>query len=341
MKILFRLLLLALLLGGCVKNEVTLTFRLPADFNEPCRLMYYASAENVGMMREAVAEIVGGKGEIKLPERYPSLIFLFSPAQKMPAVVMYAARGDKLGISGDTRNMGEWRVEGTDINKLISDWRVKNYQAISSGNASGINKAVEEFVGSHPSSPASAIILYCYFQRRGHEKEFEKLLDRIDHSVTEDYELMEALSIADMVTEQSLRPEYPDEIVMMGEDGYADTLALKSGKPVLMMFRGSTKSGMKDFPMDSVKKYVEKQGKAVIAEFYIDSDSLNWRRQLRQDTVPSLRRMWMPLGLSDSLAIKLVVRRSPYFIVVDAKGKEVYRGDSWSAAAEKLDKTTR
>ena len=54
-------LLVVMLLSGCVKNEITISFDLPQSMNSPCRMMYYMAGKNVGEYREVMAEIIAGK----------------------------------------------------------------------------------------------------------------------------------------------------------------------------------------------------------------------------------------------------------------------------------------
>lgn len=328
--------LILILMAACTRNEVRLDFELTADVNEPCRLLYYASGKNGGTIRETVAEIHGGKGEIVLPTVYPSLIYLFSPSRKAPAIIMYASRGDKMVIRGGSGNVDDWEVAGNRVTEALSSWRKENATLIRDRdlNPQKLNEAVASYVKEHPDSPAAAIILYFYFLRRGHEREFYDLQSKLAKSVTSDEELMGALSMGDLISSLPDSPKLPERLVLTGESGYADTLPLSKGPATLLLFRAS--SG--DFiPADTLKALLRKSRTKKVAEIYMDMDSLGWRRSFRNDTVNGLARLWMPLGLADTMAIKMGVRRMPYYIVVDSKGKEAYRGDDWETAIGKFD----
>lgn len=328
--------LLMLLLAGCVKNEVTLTFRLPEDVNNPCRILYYASGENIGLFRETVAEITGGKGEMKLPERYPALIYLFSPAKKSPAVVIYARRGDKFIISGEGENVVEWGVSGNAVTDSLSAWRLRNARIITADDTKEINESVRKFVKANPDSKASVIILYHYFMRRGNETEFHDLVATLGKDVLEDDELLRALSSADLMDGVPPLPEYPESMVLTGESGYADTLKLGGKQATLLIFKGGNTSA-EDFRPDTLKKVAAKWKKVKMAELYADSDSSGWRRHIRRDTIPELERYWLPLGIVDSVALRMEVRRMPYFILLDSARAELYSGGDWREALNKLE----
>lgn len=344
LKALFAVVLLAMAVG-CTKNEVRLTFELPKDVNEPCRILYYASGSNVGMIRETVAQISAGKGETVLPMSYPSVICLFSPSQKFPAALIYASRGESFRITGTDANIARWEISGNKTTEELSAWRLANADLIRTRDHSPekLNEAVAKFVKANTASPAAAVILYYYFTRGGHEKEFYALQSGLDREVAEDERLMTALSMPDLITFLPDKPWMPERLVLTGDSGYADTVTFD--KALLLMFRSNNDSGVSN---DSVKALLERVRKSeskaggkdrrkAVAELYFDIDSFNWRRHMRRDTIKGLTRLWMPLGVADSVAIEMGVRRTPYYIVVTPKGKEAYRGDDWSAASAKFE----
>lgn len=332
----FTILVLTLLLGSCVRNEVKLTFELSPDYNNPCRIVYYASDKRGGMVRETAVEIVGGKGQTVLPQLNPSLIYLFSPASKFPAAIIYGARGDDFVIKGEGDDVAAWQISGNSTTEELSDWRIGNQELLKDRDPEKLNKAVADYVNANPKSEAAAIILYIYFARRGHEKEFYELESKLDKTLTDNAELSAAISMADLFTGIPDSHDYPPEIILTGESGYADTLNISSGGNLLLMFRKSEHIAT-SITNDSLKNLIEKRKKDIVAEVYAEPDSFTWRRHLR-DTVPGLRRLWLPMGVADSLAMKLGIRRMPVYVVLDKDGKELYFGSDWGAAIKKFDR---
>lgn len=328
-----------LLMGACTKNEVKLRFQLPKDVNEPCRILYYASGKNAGMIRETVVQINAGKGEAVLPMRYPSVIYLFSPSQRIPSALVYAERGDLFTVTGKNGNVSEWNVSGNKVTETLSAWRLENQSLIKSKEreTEKLNKAVADFVKGNSADPAAAIILYYYFVRRNHEKEFFRLQASLAPEVRGDEELLTALSMPDLITSLPDVAGIPREIVLVGDSGYADTVRLNKNGGTFLMFLSSPDGNI---PVDTLKSLLERRKKGTLAEIYMDIDSMSWRRYLRKDTIKGLKRLWMPMGLADSIALEAGVRRAPYYIVIDSEGKDVYRGDDWKEAAGKFRKLT-
>lgn len=65
----------------------------------------------------------------------------------------------------------------------------------------------------------------------------------------------------------------------------------------------------------------------------MEPDSLAWQNASRNDSLRKVVRAWMPLGFADRRAMSLGVTRTPYFIVTDTLGAQVYRGESPDSAA--------
>ena len=327
--------LMALLLASCVKNEARLTFELPADVNGACRVVYYASGRNVGMMRETVIEIAAGKGEGVLPLQYPAIIYLFAPSGREPAALIYAERGDKFRITGQGGDPFAWEISGNKTTEALSAWRLENLQLIKGGDRAGdaLAKAVGKYVEANPESEAAAIIFYTYFPRRDNEQEFYRLQALLGKDIAGNERLMAAIGAPDLMTGIAEKADIPGRIILTGEAGYADTVMLGHGKGALLIFRAT---GPDDMAADTLKALARRKAPHAVAEMLAETDSLNWRRHLKKDTIPGIHRLWLPLGLGDSLALRMAVRRVPFYVVVDPSGKEAYRGSSPEEAIKKF-----
>lgn len=318
-----------------MKNEMTVTFDFPENVNTSCRIVYYASAKKAGTVREAYAQITAGKGELKLPQGYPSIMYLFTSSGKTPEAIIYAERGDHIIIKGKNGDISSWEIEGNDATEALTSWRIKNKGLLDGDNDSKLNAAIAAYVKKNPDSDAAAIILYLYYVRRGHEEEFASLEATLGKKIHGNKKLMNALSAADLLTGNIEQPKYPSQIALAGEDGFADTLKLGDGRSSLLLIRGPKGDG-DNFSTDSLKALLAAGKQKQIAELYSDTDSLGWRRHLTNDSIEGIKRLWMPLGVSDSITISMGVRRIPYYVVIDSKGKAAYRGDDFQTASGKF-----
>lgn len=328
--------LVALLLVGCAKNEIRLTFEVGGDVNSACRIMYYASSNTQGMVRETAVDIAGGKGAANLPTRYPSIIYLFSGSQSKPALAFYAERGDEIRITGKGPNVADWEVSGNKLTDEWNGWRMAHRKVLSSRDVAAINKAVKEYVDGHTDSRLSLVLLSFYYSRREDPEGFSRLYGKLKERAFSDKELLGALSSADLLEGPAIGwyvgkggVKSSQKFVLRGEDGYADTLFLNDSLTTLIVFTG--KDGFMTGVKDSIKSLLDvKKGK--VAEVYLEPDTVAWQRHLRADSIPGLHRLMMPLGLADSTAISIGLDRTPYYFTVGPKGRLLYRGDDLSSA---------
>lgn len=333
----FLLLLAGLLasLTACTRKEVRLEFDLDPQVSTPCRVIYFEEGRQGGVLRENVADVRNGKGRFRIPAYYPTLMFLYSTSGTTPAQVIYANPGDDIKITGAGTDFSKWSVEGNATCRLLSEWHAENAPLLLRRDKGNIDKAVAKFVEAHPDSKAAAILLYLYFDRRNSLAQFVKLEKKLNKDVTGDKDLMRALALADYIAGGASTPSYPAVIIKTGESGYADTVRLDKGKGKLMIFRSSSNAS-NVLPIDSIRGFMSRNKQVEVVEFFYEADSTTWRRKIAADTLPGLRRLWLPLGPTDSVAMAMGVTRIPYIIALDTLRHELYRGDSWSQAAKAL-----
>lgn len=328
------LLILTLLLGSCAKKEFSLKFSLPKDANTPCKVLYYEADKGSGSYRETVVEITNGKGEARLAGRFPSLIFFFSTSALRPSAIAYARQGDRLEVTGNGDVITDWTISGNEITDSLTAWRLRNVGPLTSGNSKLLNSAVESYVKDNPSSGASMVLLYVYYDRSADTAGFDRLLASLDRKVTDDFDLTRALSVADLMTLLPSAPKIPRSLILRSDSGFADTLPL-AGRKSLLIFDGTRRSALR-INTDSLKSLVERRGNGVVAEIIAEPDSMTWRRYLRNDTIKGLKRYWIPEGLADTMVIDLGIRKMPYYMVIGSDLKTLYRGTDWKEAAKKF-----
>lgn len=300
-------------------------------------MLFYEESEKGGQFRETVADIRAGKGNYRIPARNPVLVYLFSPSGKIPSAIFYASKGDKITVSGETTDIAKWDITGNETTDQLTRWRLDNQGAAGMREGDKLDDSIAKFVDKNPDSRAAAILLYVYFNRRDKEAQFLKLQSKLGKTVIDDKDLMRALSASDLITGLPDRNTVPSVIIKTGESGYADTLRLaKEKKTALLIFRDGSSTPETAIAADSIKSLIKNNKGKIVAEFFVESDSLSWRRHLRGDTIEGLKRFWLPVGLADSTAIAMRITRLPFFLVVDSASRQIYRGQDWKEAVKKF-----
>lgn len=327
-----------ILLGGCVRNEVKVEFALPANVNDAYKMTYYASDPKKGWYVETVAAVQQGKAQMQLATRNPSLVFVIDNS-RIPRAVFYIERGDKIKITGDGADPVSWIIKGNELSEEWTQWRINSRAALSSADFSKINGAVADFVKKNPEKPLSTLLLLTYFNRRLDPALFNKLWKTLKGKALEP-KWMQLVSRSDLLAEAPLAAHELKRILLRSIGNGVDTLRFPS-VPAIMYFRRDDDAARdegvkilrglaKDYP-DSASR--------IIADISFDADSMSWTARVRRDSLSGIIRAWNMHAEADTDMIRMGVERTPWFVVLDAKGKRKYAGDDPQVADSLFRKT--
>lgn len=317
---------------SCGKNEFNLDFDLSKDITDNYNVTYYATDVDGGKTVQAVASVREGVCQLKCVTKRPTVCFLTSRKSGLPLVI-YASRGEKITIDGDGAEPLEWKVEGNDINKSMSEWRAENISVLLHNNTDSINNAVRNYVEENSGNPVSTLLMLSYFDRAADERGYEDLMASLNGKAKEDKWLI-LMGRTDQLYHNYFYPARLQSMIQRSHKGGTDTVAVDGKNPVILLFWQSGYTERKEL-MDSIKVLTKDYPDSVriIADACLDVDSLEWRRSLRRDSLDDkIKRLWIPYGLTDPAVTKLKVTNIPYFIVFDREGYQSYRGKDLSAA---------
>lgn len=334
MKLTIRIfiILLAIAATGCTKNEFTIDFALPENVSLNVTASYYATGRHTGLQTEAVAPISHGKGLLKGMTRQPVLLYLTSGSAKQ-ATVVYVERGSKIKATGNSNKMETWKFGGNKINEQWSEWRNTYAADIASGDSRKINNDVAKYVYANPSNPLSTLLLLTSFSRKDDEGLFRTLWFKLQGEAR-DAKWINLVSRADQPTVELIQPGKLISMVMRSATKGVDTIRTASANASLFFFWTGGLSERKNY-IDSLKKLVREypdSSSRIIADVFMDADSMMWRSPMRTDSLTKVNRLWAPAGMADRQLMMLEVRQSPFFIVFSKDGNQRYRGSDISDA---------
>lgn len=320
-------------LTSCIKNEIKVEVQLSVDLNDAYRLIYYASDPKKGWYAETVIPVQKGKGEMICYTRNPTIVYVMHNSN-VPEAAFYAERGDKVKITGSDASPYSWNIGGNKINEQWSEWRLKNQDILMARDAKKINLAVGGYVNSNPDKPLAAILLLVYYDRSKDEAGFRKLWKKLkgDALSQEWTQLVAPTDLPEGMPEE--RQKVADIVLHTAGSG-ADTLVL--GKNPLMLFFWRTDDSDRDeniAQLRQLRRDIPDSAKNRITDISFEYDTIYWRNSLSRDSLQGVMRAWVPIGEVDSVMMRLDVTRTPYVLVFDRKGAEVYRGGDVTRAAE-------
>ena len=324
--------LTVVLIAGCSGNEFFLDFSLPENVSANYNVVYYADSKKGGMTIQTVAPIIEGKCHFRGVTVLPTLLYLTNRNYECPLII-YAGKGDKIKVTGDTANPYTWKVEGGDINKKLSEWRNENASTLLGTDKNSINTAIEKYVRSNPDDPVSTLLLLTCFYRDKNETLYRDLFNLLEGEARSE-KWLNLVSRADQLSFAVRPPAKMKSLVMRSYPKGLDTIYTDSVKATLLMFWDMGIDRKKAY-FDSIKtisKEFPDSDSRIIADIYLDNDSISWRNQLKRDTLSGTARLWVPEGVASRELIQLGVTHSPYFIVFSSSGEQEYRGDVMDSA---------
>lgn len=336
---------------GCVKNEFNIDFEFPKDHIGNYLLTYYAWDSRGGRWIDQTASVQEGVASVGCITRLPTLVYIRDASSPSNSVAIYAERGDKIKISGESRDMSTWSIKGNKLSESWSEWHKEAYKKKNDSKA--FEKAIEDYVKKNPSEKLSVLLMLTEWNRRDNPTGFVKLWNLIDKNA-KDQRLIDICGAPDLLGVEFM-PDTDGKLIyakdggkksltVRSRDNGLDTLKFTKAKGSILYFFSENNSSRHE-AADSLKmlgKAYPDSTKRIIADVYMDSDSITWINAIRRDSLKGAVRAWEPRGVAGEDMVKLGVARLPWFIVKDNKGKETYSGDdvkeAISAFRKEMDK---
>lgn len=295
----------------------------------------------------SVVATPSGKFEVTVPgagKDRPVFIEVYSHDFK-PLGVAMASGGATVGMKIDPSGFHGYRVEGGDekFSETLDAW-LDSVKTIDNGSISA-------FVASHRDSPAAYAVLTMLYDAGADRRKGARLLESIDVAARPEYYDNGFATLLPASAATALTIE-PDTLLCNADTMFA--LDPTRYKATVMVF-SATETAHSDsvVPMlDRLGKTASKRGLLVV-EHNLSSDTLTWRRNLRQDMrdlqrverdkeieegkvarkiVENMKPTWVSVwsgpGMNAPGASRYSIPRLPYFVVADSTGAIVYEGTS-------------
>lgn len=251
-----------------------------------------------------------------------------------------AKNGDELEIKMDMDKPGIISIKGNEVSEEYSKFLTENVELLhNSPDAAGINALITEQVKNHPAKVSSSLILMTLFRPEGYEMLADSLIHVLDPAARPGT-LMRSFS--SMIGEQvstSARGNVRAMTFHTGRDTVNGHDTIVRFMPSfhsygLLVFVGADKSDTITNRLNELVKDYQRR-RLEILELSLQSDSTAWRNSISYDSAKWVQ-AWVPGGNAVSQIRNLSIPKTPFFIVTDSMGKQVYRGASITAAVDTL-----
>lgn len=324
-------------LTGCTKPQFHVEASLRGGDGRNIRFIYLAAGKKQAFMMDQAAPVMDGKLKFDGVTARPTIVTVCAP--DMSALTeFYAEPGDKITITGEMADPAGWLIGGNKINEEWTAWRKKNSAALKSRKPLEINKAVEAYVKKNPGNPLSTILLLCVYSRHDDEAGFQRLFASLEEGARPE-RLMEAIGRVDAGIKYK-----PLSFKELGWRTLGDSIdSIAKIRPshhnaTLIYFNDRETARANDLSALRPLRRELSDSALALVDLYLGPDTIGLGSRLATDSLKGITRSWAFGGLMHPTVERLGVPTIPYFIVLDSKGRQTYRGTSAEGAAKEVRK---
>lgn len=242
----------------------------------------------------------------------------------------YAADGDDIELKLSRRSSNAIEASGT---ATASEWAAflsANSDSLDAGGRTA-NAAIAAFVGAHPQSIVSTILLTVNFDASVDPAGADSLMQLIEPSARP-AALTEAFNyqLSRMVTENATTRVLPFRYL----DRRDSLRVLRPGDArITLLAVDNNRSGRSDSIVPMLRRLRRGHGASELAivEFSVDADTIEWKRNTRTDTA-TWHQGWGAAGLASRGIDRLGLPSVPFFVVCDSAGTQLLRTRSAAKA---------
>lgn len=322
-------LLIAAIVAGCSDNDrFTLTLTVKGLGQQSVTMTYYAD----GSVNQTVAQpdkdnlihFTGRAAE-------PALVELSLTAGDRPLAMLVARNGEKIKCELDLDNPASVTVKGCKASEQLAAFVRDNADLIARGDRMALNARIKDFVVANPGSVASTALLVAWFDLDGDAALADSLMNTLSRD-SRPYNLIENFNSVMAFRAQNAYKNNVTSFTLVGAKDSLYTLTPRKSAYTLLAFTGADhtrRDTLTGVLRDLARDYPSRRLK--IVEVSMLADSTQWRAETRRDSA-RWDRTWVP-GSAAAIAIqRLQVTRTPFFIVADSLGAQLYRSRSVSNA---------
>lgn len=334
MRLFILSLCLAALVAACSSSD---SFTLGGTVAGNPNMNLYARYYGNGKVVAPVVRVAEGKFQFSGVSRTPTLVELYDNEGRALGYIL-AGNGDELSLTIDRANPFLMQASGTEPMEKWTALANANAETLFAGTDSAVNALVESEVRENPTSLASALLFITAYRKNGHQAAADSVAALLDPSVRLSSLFDPYLTLQSHYSGKDYAAPVDSFPYVVFEDPNPHHFSPKGYGRTLLAFCTNYQD-VYDYRRDSLVpalKEVAKNKDVQIIDFYLTSDSINFRTTVRNDSV-AYARAWAPGGIFAKGIDRLAVPATPFYIVTDSAGAQIYRGSKlWEAKAAAL-----
>lgn len=314
--------LLTLAVAACSEKPFKIDGKLSDGATQNLRAIYLTGDS----IHSEWVPAVNGQFSISGQSDSLTVVYIYSSQMKELAHIA-VENGDEIQMEGNPAERYALRVKGSELNEEWYGFLNRHAADFAAGNTEKTDKAIAEFVKGNPDNVLSTLLLTCDYSDCT-SAEGRKLMEEISENARP--RLLTALYDG-IATHKTPARKRLTTLSLRGQGDTLRTVKPDKGKVAVLFLwkkrnrdRFTIVKQLKALP----KAYVD------VIDICIDADTIGWWNVIRNDSVrwPHYK---APGGPVDRSLEPYDIKGSPFFVVADTAGNELYRGNSADEACRK------
>lgn len=294
------------------------------------RAFYYAN----GALKWGNTTVIDGKFSFVGNSSEPTIVEIFS-SDKLLLCRLMVENGQTIECKVKLGDRYDVDFEGNEVSKQWGIFFAENKETLKSGDNSARNAVIADYVVGNRDKMLSTVLMLTEFYAPGNELLADSLLNVISEDVRP-RQLVDGYAslLSHFTSESSLGQVMPMSLYEKG-DTLIDYDPVKSSYSLLSFTVADV--GGRDTIIPLLKRWnnAYNSRRLKIVDIAFANDTIQWKRAIKADSA-KWEQCWVIGSVQAKPIERLAIPRSPYFILVDSAGNQLYRGGSITNATNKL-----
>ncbi len=286
------------------------------------RIFYYAD----GAVHSVTSAALDGKFRFAGQSKNPAVVEIFSSNRTFIGRVI-VKNGEELDCRFDKDNRYNVSISGNETSSQWGKFLTENAGILASANDSVVNALIAGYVAKHRDNLLSTVLLLTEYRVPDYELTADSLLSMISSESRPDY-IVDGfrMQVAALASDAARGDLFPMNLYCYG-DSMSCFNPLLSKLSVLYFSSGD--DGMRDSVTSMFRSWhdVYEPEQVAVLDISMEIDTASWHRSVVKENA-LWRQCWIPGAVVARPIARLAIPRTPYFIVADSLGHQLYRGMS-------------
>ncbi len=331
-KILLSILaVLALLTASCSSDHFTVKGELADAGTQNIRIAY-ATGDGIETVWITMTD---NRFTFEGQSEAPTVVYVFNQQRRLIAHIV-AQNGDKVTMEGSIAEPYKIKITGTDANEEWSKFMNENCEDFANAQTKKTDAAIEAFIHENPNNVVSTLLLTNDYSSLTDDPQTKKLLSMISTEARPE-SLMKNFYIMQSALNDAASKERIQSMQLYSSRDSIETVApYMHSLNLLYFWTPDDKSRIQD--IKSLKDFMGSfaSSRLSIADINLDNDTTMWKNIVRRDSMKCTR-YWAVGGVMNTALRNLRLSSTPYYIVADSAGNQVYHGQSLQAARKMIE----